>query len=90
MTNNVVTVTRHYQLGAESTFEASTHARLLRVIQSDRRHQREGGDVQGITYSVATRADALQLGAYETIDGLWAVGDLQTFLGVDDASEVQP
>jgi hypothetical protein len=90
MTNNVVTVTRHYQLVAESTFEASTPARLLRVIQSDRRHQREGGDVQGITYSVATASDARQLGAYETIDGLWAIGELQIFLGVDNASEVQP
>lgn len=83
----MTTVTRMYQLGGSSTFEARDRAHLLRIIAKDARQQREDGDCQGIAYSVATPADARAVGGYETVDGAWAIEGTEMDIWVEEEGE---
>lgn len=80
---NAITVTRHYQLGAESTFDVSDKAGLMRAIHRTARQMRDGGDLQGVWYSVASPDDARALGCYETVEGQWVVEDHGAVLDIE-------
>lgn len=83
----MATVTRMYQLGGSSTFEARDREHLLRIIAKDARQQRQDGDCQGIAYSVATPAAARAVGAYETVDGAWAIEGTDIDISVEEEEE---
>ena len=81
-----VLVRRLYGLGHEgANFTARTPRGFARKVASDARAQREGGDLQGITYIVPTEADARALGAVDTVGG-WLVREAGVILDVEVAS----
>lgn len=66
---NSIKVIREFQTGARSVFWVRDHQELIDEIEYTRRLMRENGDIQGVTYSVATKNDALALGCYDTFNG---------------------
>lgn len=66
---NSIKVIREFQTGARSVFWVRDHQQLIDEIEYTRRLMRENGDIQAVTYSVATKDDALALGCYETFNG---------------------
>jgi len=65
-------VTREYQLGGRSTFGTSTVSGLIRTINQDLKGMREGGDCQGIGYTMAKNS-AISLGLVELECGGWLI-----------------
>lgn len=65
-------VTREYQLGGHSTFGCNTVSGLIRTINQDLKTMRDGGDCQGVGYTM-TRATAEGLGLEELRDGGWLI-----------------
>jgi hypothetical protein len=79
----VICVERVFQLGGASSFEVADSAGFVRAVLSDRRAQRTGGDCQGLQYEVETEADALALGAEDTVGG-WYHRDLDLVINVGE------
>ena len=84
----LIGITRRYQLSDRdgATFGAATGDDVLAQLCADRRAMREGGDVQGLAYVVASAADARSLGAHETVGGEWYLPAIDACLVVREGA----